>query len=89
MATSKTCSHHILLWKPTKHLKRPKTQVPPINNNNGGWARSDLEQATTFAEHLSAVFQPLPESCNEHSKETKEYLEISNQMCLPLQNVSP
>ncbi|XP_052743468.1 probable RNA-directed DNA polymerase from transposon BS isoform X1 [Bicyclus anynana] len=77
------------LWKVTKNLKRPKPHIPPIDNNKGGWARTDLEKAITFAEHLFTVFQPLTEGCHEHDIKIREYLGTANQMCMPLKNISP
>lgn len=77
------------LWKVTKNMKRPKTHIPAVNNNKGGWARSDQEKATTFAEHLSNVFNPHPESCHKHTEEVINYLESPNQMCSPLRSTSP
>lgn len=47
------------LWKATKGLKRPKTQIPPIKTNDGKWARSAKDKADLFAEHLEETFQPL------------------------------
>lgn len=84
-----TADTNYSLWKVTTNIKRPKTHIPAVNNNKGGWARSDLEKATTFAEHLSNVFNPHPESCREHTEEIKNYLESPNQICLPLQSTSP
>jgi hypothetical protein len=48
------------LWKATKYLKRPTTQVPPIRRTDGKWARSNLEKATIFAQHLEQRFYPNP-----------------------------
>ena len=47
------------LWKATKGLKRPKTQIPPIKTNDGKWTRSAKDKADLFAEHLEETFQPL------------------------------
>jgi hypothetical protein len=41
------------LWKATKYLKRPIAQVPPIKKKTDEkWARSNLEKANIFAQHL-------------------------------------
>lgn len=77
------------LWKVTKNLKRPKIHTPPVNNNKGGWARSDLEKAITFAEHLSTVFQPLVNTEHQENPKIKEFLESPTQLCLPLKSTGP
>lgn len=77
------------LWKVTKNMKRPITHIPPLGNASSGWARSDQEKATVFAEHLRKVFQPQPESDPKHTKEVNEYLQSPNQMCLPVHSTSP
>lgn len=46
------------LWKATKHLKRPATQMPPIMSSNGQWAKNNIQKARLFANHLEEVFQP-------------------------------
>ncbi|KAJ8713310.1 hypothetical protein PYW07_013680 [Mythimna separata] len=84
-----TADTNYSLWKVTKNMKRPKTHIPAVNNNKGGWARSDPEKATTFAKHFSNVFNPHPESCREHTEEVINCLESPNQMCSPLQSTSP
>ena len=48
------------LWKATKYLKRPITQIPPIRKADGTWARNNNEKAKTFAEHLEGRFSPNP-----------------------------
>lgn len=41
------------------HLQSiPISHVPPIETNNGEWARSNTEKAKTFAEYLAVAFQP-------------------------------
>ena len=46
------------LWTATKKLKRPQQHIPPIRKSDGSWARTDKQQAETFAEHLAMVFHP-------------------------------
>ena len=49
------------IWKPIKHLKKPKTQIHPVRNEMAPqtlWARSDEEKAAMFAEYLATVFTP-------------------------------
>jgi hypothetical protein len=46
------------LWKATKKLKRPIMQNPPIRNEDASWARSNIQKANRFANHLENTFQP-------------------------------
>lgn len=46
------------LWKITKTIKRPITQIPPIKKKDGTWARSNKQKAETFADHLTKIFKP-------------------------------
>jgi hypothetical protein len=49
------------IWKPLKSRKNPQTPLPPIRKNStppGPWAKSDLEKAQLFANHLGEVFTP-------------------------------
>ena len=46
------------LWKATKKLKNPITQIPPIRTTIGTFARSDECKADAFAEFLENIFQP-------------------------------
>ncbi|VVC42957.1 Reverse transcriptase domain, partial [Cinara cedri] len=46
------------LWKATRHMKRPRVQVPPIRKEDGTWARSEQEKAEIYARHLERVFLP-------------------------------
>jgi hypothetical protein len=47
-------------WKATKKLKQVKKPSPPLRTSQGTWARSNVEKAHSFAEHLANVFQPHP-----------------------------
>lgn len=55
------------LWKSTKYLKRPITQIPPIRSQNNSWARSNKEKVDVFAQHLENIFQP--HNVDEHNIE--------------------
>ena len=44
------------LWKSTKKLKRPLTQIPPIQKSDGNWTTMIKGQAETMAEYLSETF---------------------------------
>ena len=46
------------LWKATKKIKRPVTQIPPIQLTDGSWARTYKEKADLFAEYLADTFKP-------------------------------
>jgi hypothetical protein len=56
------------LWKATKKIKQAKKPSPPVRTSQGTWARSNVEEAHAFAEHLANVFQLRP-SENEPEKE--------------------
>jgi hypothetical protein len=49
-----TESTNYSLWKA---VKKPS---PPLRTSQGTWARSNIEKAHAFAEHLANVFQPHP-----------------------------
>lgn len=64
------------LWKATRKLKRPVSISPPIRKTDGTWARTDLEKANTFSEHLLNVFKPHPyEGSPDHAEEITEFLD--------------
>lgn len=46
------------LRKATKRIKKPTTQIPPIQNGNGTWAKSNKQKADVFAEYLEQTFKP-------------------------------
>lgn len=46
------------LWKATKRIKTPITQIPPIKRSDGSWARDNRSKAEVFADHLAGIFQP-------------------------------
>jgi hypothetical protein len=39
-------------------IKLAKKPSPPLRTSQGIWARSNIEKAHAFAEHLAGVFQP-------------------------------
>jgi hypothetical protein len=45
------------LWKGAKELKQVK-ETSPLRTSQETWARSNVEKAHAFAEHLAEVFQP-------------------------------
>lgn len=44
------------LWKATKTIKKPITQIPPIKTEDGRWARDNKDKAKVFANHLEKSF---------------------------------
>jgi hypothetical protein len=46
------------LWKATKQLKLPQTQISPLRTSGGEWAKTDAQKANALAEHFEHVFQP-------------------------------
>lgn len=46
------------LWKATRRIKRPITQVAPIKKEDGSWARDNNQKADTFANYLEQTFKP-------------------------------
>ena len=46
------------LWKVAKATHKPPGYSPPLRRPNNSWARSDVERAETYAEHLEQRFQP-------------------------------
>lgn len=73
------------LWKATRKLKRPLQSIPPRKYSDDLWARSDLEKATTCAEHLSKVFEPFPPQMSRMEEENiRAILVALNQMDLPI-----
>ena len=44
------------LWKSTKNLNRPTTQVPPIHVADGNWARTNSQMVELFSNYLAGVF---------------------------------
>ncbi|KAH9637791.1 hypothetical protein HF086_017569 [Spodoptera exigua] len=77
------------LWRATKNLKRPKDHVSPLRKQDGSWAKSEVEKATAFAEHLKQVFTPLPSSDPDKDYDITDYLQSPNQLCFPLKAVRP
>jgi hypothetical protein len=65
----------------TKKIKQVKKPSPPLRTSQGTWARSNVEKAHAFSEHLAKVFQLHP-SENEPEKEEalKQLLETPYQL---------
>jgi hypothetical protein len=57
------------LWKATKKIKQLKKPSPPLRTSQGTSARSNVEKAHAFGEHLANVFQPQPSEINLNRKQ--------------------
>jgi hypothetical protein len=72
------------LWKATKKLRQIK-KPPPLRTSQGTLARSNVEKAHTFAEHLANVFQPHPAENEPEEKEAiMQILETPYQLEPPI-----
>jgi hypothetical protein len=72
-----------------KKCKRPQISIPPIRKSDRSWAKSDLEKAKNFAEHLSQVFTPHNSKHHHNNDEIEKFLDVSCQMSLPIKAFSP
>jgi hypothetical protein len=73
------------LWKATKKIKQVKRPSPPQRTSQGTWARSDVEKAHAFAEHLAKVIQPHPSKNQlEEEEALMHLLEIPYQLEPPI-----
>ncbi len=77
---------HYSLWKATKRLKRPIKPVPPIRDQHGNWARTNIEKATIFAELFVNVFQPYPFDDAEQERNITQFINAPYQMSLPIKH---
>jgi hypothetical protein len=59
------------LWEATKKIKHIRKPSPPLRASQGTWARSNVEKAHAFAEHLAKAFQSHP---SENEPEEEEAL---------------
>lgn len=53
------------LWKAAKRLKIPTIYTRPIKLEDGNWARSNKQEAETFATCLENIFKPYDDQENE------------------------
>jgi hypothetical protein len=73
------------LWTATKRLKRVTAPSLPLRTPQGTWARSNLEKAQAFADHLASVFQPHPPGTDPAADEPlHQLLETPYQLDLPI-----
>lgn len=79
------------LWKATKRLTRRREKIPPLRQENGLLAITDIDKANIFASQLTETFQPhsctVPE--NDSSVEIQKFLTTSLPMSLPAKHISP
>jgi hypothetical protein len=75
------------LWKAPNKIKQVKKPIPPLRTSQGTWARSNVEKARAFAEHLANVFQ-LHLSEDEPEEEALiQLLETSYQLEPPINHL--
>jgi hypothetical protein len=73
------------LWKETKKIKQVKKPSQPLRTSQGTWARSKVEKADVFAEHLANVFQLHPsENEPEEEEALKQLLQTPYQLEPPI-----
>jgi hypothetical protein len=73
------------LWKETKKIKQVNKHSPLLRPSQGTWARSNVEKAHAFAEHLANVFQPrLSENEPEKEEALIQLLETPYQLKPPI-----
>jgi hypothetical protein len=90
MIASKLCCNSLhRLCPPTtccwKRLKQVTTPSPPLRTLHRTWARSAVEKALAFADHLASVFQPHPPGPDPAADEPLlQLLEIPYQLELPI-----
>jgi hypothetical protein len=63
--------HRLFTAESTKKIKRLKKPSQPLRTSQGTWARSNIEKAHAFGEHLANVFQLHP---SENVPEEEEAL---------------
>jgi len=83
-----TQANDYTLWKATKRLKQPEISISPIRSSNGKWARSAIEKADAFAQHLAEVFTPHPVEAHSEEEEDEIHRPLNEpyQLELPLHN---
>jgi hypothetical protein len=73
------------LWKAIKKIKQVKKPSPPLRTSQGTWARSNVEKAHAFAEHLANTFQPHPSEIQHEEEEAlMQLLEAPYQLEPPI-----
>jgi hypothetical protein len=65
------------LWKAAKRIKETTNCSFPLQTARGTWARTNIEKAQTFPEHLASVFQP-QSSQNNPEEEQHLILELES-----------
>jgi hypothetical protein len=73
------------LWKATKKIKQVKKAPSPLRTLQGTWARSNVNKAHAFTEHLAEVFQPHPSKTEPQKEEALiQFLEAPYQVKPPI-----
>jgi hypothetical protein len=77
--------HDYSIWKPVKHIRKPKESSPPIctTSTTGPWARSNKEKSELFAQYFVNIFTPHNE---ERDKEIEKNIAapIESRQTLPI-----
>jgi hypothetical protein len=63
----------------TKKLKQVKKPSPPLRTSRGSWAKSNVEKAQAFPEHLIKVFHPHPSENKSEEEALKQLMETPYQ----------
>jgi hypothetical protein len=70
-------------------VKGPIHFLPPIRKADRSWAKSDLEKAKKFVDHLSQVFTPQNSEHHHNNDEIQKFLDAPCQISLPIKAFSP
>ncbi|CAF4894510.1 unnamed protein product [Pieris macdunnoughi] len=89
MSLTATTDTDYSLWKACKNLNQPANPKPPIRLDRNKWARSKLEKANAFANHLAKVFVPNEATPGSDEAEIDDILQQDFQLHLPLKIVTP
>jgi hypothetical protein len=57
-----------------KKIKQVKKHFAPLRTQQGTWARTNIEKANAFAQHLEEVFQPHPSENEPQEEEALNHL---------------
>lgn len=83
-ALDATAATDYSLWKTTKSIKRPIPFQSPLRTSAGTWARTDADKVKLFAEHLSRVFTPNPDTGSSKIDNIMESLSTTHQLSPPI-----
>ena len=76
------------LWKATKRLQRPQTQIPPLRTAGGDWAKSDTQKANVLAEYFANVVRPYAfETSKDEEREILQALDTPSWLKTPIKKI--